>query len=267
MTRTDVQPEWRALWERYGRVEDQPPEMFLEWIHPHGPEAFQGKRVLDAGCGGGQHASFVARFARELVGVDRSTGDLVRERLAPFPNVTVHQGDIARIRPEELGGPFDVVYSIGVIHHTDDPDATFANLVRCLKPGGLIIAWVYSLEGNRVARWGVEPARKLLLRHLSQPLLHGLSWGLTVPALAAAHTVYRLPGARGVLPMASYLRYQRELPPWRVAMNVLDKLVAPHTDFISRERAERWLRDPLLEPVHFSRFLDVSWRLSARRRG
>lgn len=261
-----AQPEWRALWERFGATADQPASMFLEWIHPHGPETFAGKRVLDAGCGGGQHAAFVARFAREVVGVDRSTSDLVRERLAAFGNVRVHAGDIARVTPEELGGAFDVVYSIGVIHHTDDPDASWANLVRCLKPGGLIVAWVYSREGNRVARRVVEPARRLLLRRFSQPALHGLSWGLTVPALVAAHTVYRLPGADELLPLASYLRYQRELPPSRVALNVLDKLIAPHTDFISRRRAERWLTDPLLEPVHVSPFLGVSWRLSARRR-
>lgn len=261
----EVQPEWQALWRRYDQLAHQPPQMFLEWIHPHGMEVFRGARVLDAGCGGGQHAAVVAGYARELVAVDRSTSSLVQGRLAHLPQVRVQGGDIARIRPEDLGGPFDVVYSIGVIHHTDDPDATFANLVRCLKPGGLILAWVYSQEGNGVARHLVEPVRRTLLRRLPDSVLHGLAWTLTVPALSAAHTLYRLPGG-GRLPMAEYLGYQRQLPAGRVAMNVLDKLLAPHTDFVSRERALRWLSDPELESTHLSPFLGVSWRLSARRR-
>jgi len=116
-----------------------------------------------------------------------------------------------------------------------------------------------------VARYLVEPARKTLFRRLPGPALNACAWGLTVPALAAMHTIYRLPVGR-LLPMYHYLSFSRSLTPRRVAGNVLDKLVAPRTDFISKARAQGWLADPQFEAVHFSPFLGVSWRLSARRR-
>jgi SAM-dependent methyltransferase len=47
--------------------------------------------------------------------------------LGKMPNVHVVQGDIYHppfARPEG-GGPFDFIYSIGVLHHLPDPEAGF----------------------------------------------------------------------------------------------------------------------------------------------
>ena len=76
-----------------------------------------------------------------------------RAGLSALPNVRIQQGDLARVTQGELGGPFDVVYSIGVLQHTHDPDRSFANLVGLLHPGGKLVVWVYSQEGNAVARF------------------------------------------------------------------------------------------------------------------
>jgi ubiquinone/menaquinone biosynthesis C-methylase UbiE len=40
-------------------------------------------------------------------------------------------------------GTFDLVYSWGVLHHTPDTSAAFAEALRVLKPGGTIKAMVY----------------------------------------------------------------------------------------------------------------------------
>ena len=58
---------------------------------------------------------------------------------------------------------FDFVISIGVVHHTDDPDKTISNLIKHIKPGGKLILWVYSQEGNLFMRYFLEPFRKLFL--------------------------------------------------------------------------------------------------------
>jgi SAM-dependent methyltransferase len=258
-----VQPEWAEQWSILDGDVDQPPELFLEWIHPNKVEIFKGARVLDAGCGGGHHSSFVAGFAKEVVALDLNTPEVCRKRLGRFENVKIHHGDLTKIGPEELGGPFDVVYSVGVLQHTDDPDQGFSNLVRHVKPGGRIIAWVYSVEGNGVARWLVEPVRKGFLRFLPRKLLWLLSWAITLPALVAIHTLYRLP--LRFLPMYDYLVRSRSLTVRKVAGNVFDKLNAPHTDFVSRERIERWLRRDDLTEVHLSPHLGVSWCASATK--
>jgi len=256
--------EWAEQWSILSTDADQTPELFLEWIAPNTTAIFEGARVLDAGCGGGHHASFVSRFAREIVALDLNTPLVCQRRLAACKNVRIHEGDLSAVKADELGGPFDVVYSIGVLQHTHDPDRAFANLVELVKPGGRIMVWVYSAEGNGVARWIVEPARKAFLRFLPRRLLYGLSWVITIPALIAMHTLYRLP--LRFLPMYDYLARSRSLTVRKVVANVFDKLNAPHTDFIARPRIERWLEREALTEIHLGAHLGVSWRASATKR-
>src|SRR5204863_7293595 len=47
-------------------------------------------------------------------------------------------------RPGLRAGAFDVVYSSGVVHHTPDPRASFAQLARLARPGGIIVLGVYN---------------------------------------------------------------------------------------------------------------------------
>jgi SAM-dependent methyltransferase len=168
------------------------------------------------------------------------------------------------VTAHELGGTFDAIYSVGVLHHTEDPDRAFENLVRLLRPGGRIIVWVYSWEGNQVTRRLVEPLRRTVLQSLPRKALWALSWSITLPALLAVHTLYRLP--LRALPMYEYLRRSQRLTMRKVAGNVFDKLNAPHTDFIRRERIESWLSHASLKQTHLSAHLGVSWRASATRR-
>jgi SAM-dependent methyltransferase len=51
-------------------------------------------------------------------------------------------------RPGLTAGAFDVVYSSGVVHHTPDPQASFARLARLARRGGTIVVGVY----NTIAR-------------------------------------------------------------------------------------------------------------------
>ena len=39
---------------------------------------------------------------------------------------------------------FDIIYSIGVLHHTPDCEAAVKMLEKYLKPGGLLVVWLYS---------------------------------------------------------------------------------------------------------------------------
>ena len=79
------------------------------------------------GCGTGRHAYFAAQYgAREVVALDLSEAvETARDNLAQFDNVHVVQGDLLRppFRTAAQGGGFDLVYSIGVLHHLPDPYA------------------------------------------------------------------------------------------------------------------------------------------------
>ncbi|MBM4268327.1 MAG: class I SAM-dependent methyltransferase [Deltaproteobacteria bacterium] len=250
-------PEWAWQWARY---EDDAAFLFRDWILPNRLEDFRGKRVLDAGCGPGHHIRLVAPFAAHVTGLDLNTAALARERTADLANVTIEEGDIATWRAAE---PFDVVYCVGVIHHTDDPDATFENLRRMCRPGGRLVIWCYSEEGNWMARRLVEPLRRRLLEGSGRASVERLSAVLTALLYAPVHTVYRLPLRS--LPYHEYFANFRRLGFRRNMLNVFDKLNAPQTDFISRARVERWFASGF-EDVSITPYAGVSWRGSGSLR-
>ncbi|HTR47735.1 MAG TPA: methyltransferase domain-containing protein [Verrucomicrobiae bacterium] len=100
--------------------------------------------VLDIGCGPGRVLGVLARRGIRCVGLDRS-------------RVSVGLAAVRYGRPGVVGDnlhlPFadgcaDVVISDGVIHHTDDPQAAFAENCRILKPSGQLYLAVYKPAGR-----------------------------------------------------------------------------------------------------------------------
>jgi SAM-dependent methyltransferase len=249
--------EWSYQWERF---EDDTPFLFDDWIAPLRLTDLAGRTVFEAGCGRGHHTRRLAQHAAQVVAVDIECAGIAQRHTAGLPNVEVRAGDVATI---DLGRQFDVVVCVGVIHHTADPDRTFANLARHVKPGGRIVVWCYSREGNAAQRWLVEPAKTVALKRLPRGALVGLSHLLTGPLTALAHTLYRAPVR--ALPYYEYFGNWRRLSYHRNLVNVFDKLNAPQTHWIARDRAERWVAGPAWTNRHLSPYKGVSWRVSATR--
>lgn len=253
--------EWHEQWSMF---RDHERFLFDEWIRPATIEDFRGKDVLECGCGGGHHTAIMGQVARELVAVDLNCADLARERCRHMGNVSFVNADLMTM---DLGRQFDVVVCIGVIHHTDDPDATFRNLFRHCKPGGKVIIWTYSAEGNALVRYVVEPVRKLFLRNLSRRALATLSRVITAALYPVVYTVYRLPVR--FLPYYEYFANFRRLSFERNVLNVFDKLNAPQTRFTTRAKAETWMSAERFEPTSISiqPYVGVSWSLVGTKRG
>lgn len=253
------QNEWAWQWER---LYDDQKWLFQEWIHPNRLEDFTGKTALDCGCGGGQHLSFVAPYAAQVLGVDLNATVSALKNTSQFSNVDVKEGDIAQM---DLGKQFDIVYCIGVIHHTDDPDATFRNIARHCRPGGRVIVWCYSHEGNFLNRTVLEGVKRAVLLKLPRSLNWWLGQLLTALVYIPVYTVYLLP-LQG-LPFYEYFENWRRLSYHRNFLNVFDKLNAPQTEFIERERVERWFHPSQFDAIHISPYKGVSWRASGTKKG
>jgi SAM-dependent methyltransferase len=252
------QSEWVYQWST---LQNKQEALFLDWIYPLTFEAMRGKTVLEAGCGGGLHTAMMARSARHVTAVDLNTVAIAREANRELPNVTFREADIASM---DLGERYDIVLSVGVVHHTDDPDRTARNLARHVKPGGRLVFWVYSREGNALMEYVVEPFRRAVLSRLSRRILLALSNVITVLLYAPVYTVYRLP--LKFLPYYEYFANFRRLPFSHNALNVFDKLNAPQVQFISKERVRSWVPADGFEDIHISPYCGVSWRCSATLR-
>ena len=105
-------------------------------------EQLQGKLVLDVGCGMGRFAEVATRWGARVVGIDLSTAVEVAARNLAGRDFIGLQADLFQLpfAPES----FDVIYSIGVLHHTPDCEKAFKVLPPYLKPGGTVAIWLYS---------------------------------------------------------------------------------------------------------------------------
>ena len=208
----EKQQVWAWQWDR---LYDDNQWLFQEWIAPNTLETFRGKDVLDCGCGGGQHINFVAPYAAHVTGVDLNALASAAKNTAQLKNVTLKEDDLASM---QLGKQFDVVYSIGVLHHTDSPDASFQNIVKHCASGGRVIVWVYSNEGNFLNRFVLEPIKTILIHHLPRPVVMGIAHLLTALLYLPIDTVYLLPLT--FLPFYEYFRNWRKLTYKRNLLNV-----------------------------------------------
>jgi len=136
------------------------------------PEDVRDRTVLDVGCGMGRFAEVVSRWGGRVTGVDLTRAvDSAAANIGARPNVRLLQASLFELPFAD--GAFDIVYSLGVLHHTPDCRAAFQAITRLVKPGGRLCVWVYGHMGP----WTVfsDFYRRATTR-MPHRLLHALCW-------------------------------------------------------------------------------------------
>jgi 2-polyprenyl-3-methyl-5-hydroxy-6-metoxy-1,4-benzoquinol methylase len=104
-------------------------------------DSLEGKaprKILDAGCGGGDYTLYLARLFPEAtvlgIDIDRSLIARNREsaRLLGLERVSFEVADLAGL----AGQSFDLIVCIDVLEHIREQRTALANLARALAPGG-----------------------------------------------------------------------------------------------------------------------------------
>ena len=162
-------------WGAYGDLLPEYEEQFRGWTVHLAPADWRGLSFLDVGCGMGRNSYWPMTYgAREGVAVDIDERSLTnaRRNLAAFPSMQVTRASAYDLPFENR---FDLVFSIGVIHHLENPPDALQRMVRAARPGGRVLIWVYGREGNEWLVSVLDPLRKALFRHLPVSLVHHFS--------------------------------------------------------------------------------------------
>jgi len=134
-------------WHRYqktqlGKNDVRDSEQQFEMKTALRREELKDKLVLDVGCGMGRFAEVATRWGARVVGVDLSAAAEVAAKNLADRDFVAMQADVFSLpfAPES----FDIIYSVGVLHHTPDCEAAVKTLAKYLKPGGVLAVWLYS---------------------------------------------------------------------------------------------------------------------------
>ena len=111
------------------------------------PDKFKGKQALEIGYGSGWLIGWMAKQGVEMTGIDLTerANKLTKRRFELFGL----KGRIDRGDAENQPYPdasFDLVYSIGVLHHTPNTSRTIDEVFRMLRPGGRTVIMLYSRD-------------------------------------------------------------------------------------------------------------------------
>ncbi len=215
------------------------------------PEEVAGRLVLDVGCGMGRFADVVSRWGGNVVGIDLSLAvEAAHANLGNRENVRILQADLFHL-PFQMG-MFDIVYSLGVLHHTPDCEKAFRQLVPFVRPAGRLCVWVYETMGpwERFSRL----YRKMTVR-MPKQLLHALCH-LAIPW----YHVCRLPLVgdllRTVLPISRHPN-----PDWRV-LDTFDWYSPQYQSLHTFPEVYRWFRSEGLVDITL---LDIPVALAGTR--
>ena len=191
-------------WLRYNvNDEREDRKIFLSDSQLSG-ESLNDKMVLDAGCGMGRYTSIAAGMAREIIGLDISRSILkAYDKTKKNPSAHIIQGDILNLPFREK--QFDVIYSLGVLHHTPDPRQAFLNLTQCLKEEGIISVWLYGSAG-RFSDFKTNPLRRERKRYVNSNFAKRVHW-LIVSLREIVYNAIRLVTARMYVPLLYLLCY------------------------------------------------------------
>ena len=239
-------------------------EQFLDWVRPIEPDFFKDKVVLDAGCGMGRWALVCdALGAKTVLAIDVSEGiEAAYENTHRASAIHVIQADIYNLPlRRNAQSQIDFAYSIGVLHHLDDPQEGFNALVRHLKSGGSIFAWVYGRENNDWLVNIVDPVRKTFTSIIPQPVLYLISWLIALLLHPILKLVYlpanrssSLASLKNRLPYNDYFAWLAGFGFRHTHVVIFDHLVAPVAFYIRQEEFSAWFQDAGME------IINITWR-------
>jgi SAM-dependent methyltransferase len=206
------------------------------------------RRALDMGCGSGRWDVLAAPLVGELVAVDASREALqVARRNVKAPNVSFVEST-----PEDLPFPdrhFDLIFSLGVLHHVPNTQSAICSLANKLCAGGTLLLYLYYSFENRQTWF------KIIWKFsdLGRRIISGLPFSLRyVATQIIALTVY--------WPLARIARYLPVPHSWPLKLYANRSFYVMRTDSLDRfgtKLEKRFTRKQIIEMLESAGFKNI----------
>jgi ubiquinone/menaquinone biosynthesis C-methylase UbiE len=195
-------------------------------VEPHIPgfarfESWKGKRVIEVGCGIGTDTINFARAGARVTAVDLSEKslELARQRARTFnleKSISFHLANAEELSNSVPVEVYDLVYSFGVLHHTPNPAAAFAQIRKYMNRSSELRVMLYAKTSwkNMMIEAGFD-----------QPEAQSgcpVAFTYTKAEVGALLEGFQITEVRQdhIFPFVveKYIRYEYEVAPWFAAM-------------------------------------------------
>ena len=114
-------------------------------------EFFQGKTILECGCGAGPDTEILLKFGARVISVDIAGLDVARKNIGDTESISFVQASILDLPFKKES--FDIVWCHRVIQHTPDPKAVLDHILQFVKPDGAAFVHSYARTWFQMWRW------------------------------------------------------------------------------------------------------------------
>lgn len=138
--------------------------------------------LLDQGCGGGRYTTaWKLLGVKKAIGIDFSDIGISdaksRVELAGIENVEFVKGSVLEMPFEDE--TFDIVYSNGVLHHTEDWRKGIKEQLRVMKSGG--IGWQYLIEKPGGIFWDSIEILRAIMKDVNKKFAQDVLRSMGIP--------------------------------------------------------------------------------------
>jgi len=229
-------------------------ELFSDMIYPFlEPGDIKNCKVAEIGSGTGRIVNMLLEGgAKHIIAVEPSNAFEVLCRNIGQPEKVTY----LKIAGEQLPayGDLDYIFSIGVLHHIQDPAPVVDAAFRALRPGGHFFVWLYGKEGNGVYLALIRPLR-VLTKHLPHYMLASLVEIMYWPSVLYIKFCHWLP-----LPLRGYmLSILEKMSPEKRRLIIYDQLNPSYAKYYTQFEAKKLLSDGKFVNIRIHHRHGYSW--------
>lgn len=220
-------------------------------------EYIQGKYILDVGCGTGRWTKYVAGKAKFVESIDPSAAVYIAANLlSSCPNVRISKASTDNIPfADEC---FDLVFSLGVLHHIPDTAKAMQDCVKKVKKGGHFMVYLYYNLDNRgiffkLIFW-LSNIFRVVISHLPTGLKKAVCDIIAVCVYLPFVGITKLFGTIGLKKLTKYipLSYYADKSFNIIKNDALDRFGTPLEKRFSKEQIKEMMERSGLSNIVFS---------------